>query len=157
MSKILLAKQVITDQEKLQIAQAELIGISKMEQVLDIVIRSLKSNDATKYKAFIEAMEQSNDLTLQNKAKELGKWAKLTTTCTNIRLPLNNILFYNDNKVVMYIYVCMYTYVLITYETVRISSVVNSSVLKWIFKIWSLCAYDYNFGAEINLQIRFVC
>ena len=73
MSKILLAKQVITDQEKLEIAQAELIGISKMEQVLDIVIKSLKSNDTTKYKAFIEAMEESSDVTLQNKAKELGK------------------------------------------------------------------------------------
>ena len=73
MSKLLLAKQVITDQENLEIAQAELIGISKMKQVLEIIIKSLKSNDATKYKAFIEAMEESGDLTLQNKAKELGK------------------------------------------------------------------------------------
>ena len=73
MSKILLVKQVITDQEKMEIARAELIGISKMEQVLDIVIKSLKSNDTKKYKAFIEAMEESNDVTLQKKAKELGK------------------------------------------------------------------------------------
>ena len=73
MSKILLAKQVFTNQEKSEIAQAELIGISKMEQVLDIVIKSLKCNEITKYKAFIEAMEESSDVTLQKKAKELGK------------------------------------------------------------------------------------
>ena len=59
MSKILLAKKVITDQENLEIARAELIGISKMEQVLEIIIKSLKSNDTTKFKAFIEAMQES--------------------------------------------------------------------------------------------------
>ena len=72
-SKIMLAKEVFTVQEKQEIANAESIGISKMEKVLDILIKSLEFKNARKYKAFIEAMEESGDPTLQNKAHDLGK------------------------------------------------------------------------------------
>ena len=44
-----------------------------MEKVVDIVILSLNNNYTAKYKGFLEAMEESDDLLLQSKAKELGK------------------------------------------------------------------------------------
>ena len=71
MSGQLFTKNVITNQEKLEIDV--LIGLKQMEKVLDIVIQSLHSHDATKYHGFLKALEESDDILLQNKAKELGK------------------------------------------------------------------------------------
>ena len=67
----LFAKNVITNQEKLEIEK--LIGKKQMEKVLDIIILSLNSNDAAKYKGFLKALNESDDLLLCNKAKELSK------------------------------------------------------------------------------------
>ena len=77
MSGKLYAKDVITNQEKLEINN--LIGKRQMERVLDIIIQSLKCNDTAKYKGFLKAMEESDDLLLRNKAEKLGKWI---VTCT---------------------------------------------------------------------------
>ena len=71
MSGNLFAKKVITSQEKLEIEG--LIGLKQMEKVTDIIILSLNCNDTTKYKGFLEAMEESDDLVLEKKAKDLGK------------------------------------------------------------------------------------
>ena len=51
-----------------------LIGNAKMEKVLDIVRVSLKANQTAKYKGFLQAMEESEDILLKAKAQELGKW-----------------------------------------------------------------------------------
>ena len=67
----LYAKDVITNQEKLEIDK--LVGKKQMEKVLDIIILSLSSNDAEKYKGFLKVLEKSDDLLLRNKAKELSK------------------------------------------------------------------------------------
>ena len=72
MSGKLYTKDVITNQEKLEINN--LIGERQMERVLDIIIQSLKCNDTAKYKGFLKAMEESDDLLLRNKAEKLGKW-----------------------------------------------------------------------------------
>ena len=71
MSRNLFAKKVITSQEKLEIEG--LIGLKQMEKVTDIIILSLNCNDTTKYKGFLEAMEESDDSVLEKKAKDLGK------------------------------------------------------------------------------------
>ena len=63
---------VITSAEKDLIDT--LIGNAKMEKVLDIVRVSLEANQTAKYKGFLQAMEESEDTLLKDKAKELGKW-----------------------------------------------------------------------------------
>ena len=68
----LFAKEVITGQEKLEIDR--LAGQKQMEKVLDIIILSLNSNVDAKYKNFLKVMEESDDLVLKTKAKELGKY-----------------------------------------------------------------------------------
>ena len=72
MSGSLFANDVITQQEKLEIDQ--LIGKSRMERVLRIVIASLKGNETAKYKGFLFAMEKSEDIMLNKAAQELGEW-----------------------------------------------------------------------------------
>ena len=67
----LYAKNVITRQEKEEIDK--LIGKKQMEKVLDIIILSLNSNYTAKYKGFLEALEESEDSLLRDKAKELSK------------------------------------------------------------------------------------
>ena len=71
MNGSLYAKDVITQQEKLEIQQ--LIGKSQMEKVLDIVIASLNVNQTAKYISFLVAMENSEDRTLKEIAQELGE------------------------------------------------------------------------------------
>ena len=71
MSGKLFAKGVITLPEKNEINH--LIGIKQMEKVVDIVISSLNSKCTTKYKGFLQAMEENEDEILQTKAKEFGK------------------------------------------------------------------------------------
>ena len=71
MSGKLYAKDVITNQEKLEINN--LIGKRQMERLLDIIIQSLHCNNTTKYKGFLKAMEESDDVLLRNKAKELTR------------------------------------------------------------------------------------
>ena len=70
MSGKLFAKDVITSHEKQEINH--LIGTKQMEKVVDIVIFSLNSNYTAKYKGFVKAMEESDDILLQNKTEELG-------------------------------------------------------------------------------------
>ena len=67
----LYAYDVITPQEKDEIDR--LIGSQQMQKVLDILIASLEANQTSKYKGFLQAMEESDDTLLKEKAKELGK------------------------------------------------------------------------------------
>ena len=67
----LYGNDVITKQEKMEIDA--LIGEAQMEKVLGIILNSLSLNMDAKYKGFLLAMEKSDDLLLQMKAKELGK------------------------------------------------------------------------------------
>ena len=75
MNNQLLAKSVLTCDEKLVIDRE--IGTKQMSKVLDIIIRSLKLNQITKFEGFLEAMEESDDTALKETAKKLkalGKW-----------------------------------------------------------------------------------
>lgn len=74
----LYAKRVITDEEKIYIRT--LVGSEKMEHLLDVVIRSLKHNHCHKFKGFLEAMEESDDMLLRKTAKDLGEF-KVSTNC----------------------------------------------------------------------------
>ena len=67
----LYAKKVITHEEKICIKT--LVGSEKMECLLDVVIRSLKHNHCHKFKGFLEAMEESDDMLLIKTAKDLGE------------------------------------------------------------------------------------
>ena len=67
----LYAYNVITRDEKDEIDH--LIGNRKMQKVLDILSVSLICGQTSKYKCFLQAMEESEDKLLQAKAKELGK------------------------------------------------------------------------------------
>lgn len=80
MSGNLFAKSVITIQEKQEIER--LVGRKQMEKVVDIVILSLNSSVTAKYKGFLEAMEESDDLLLQRKAKELGMYVCCNSSYT---------------------------------------------------------------------------
>ena len=71
MSGKLFANEVITSREKQDINH--LVPTKQMEKVVDIVIFSLNGYCTAKYKGFLKAMEESDDLLLQSKAKELGK------------------------------------------------------------------------------------
>ena len=72
MNIALIAKHVITDNERRQIDKR--IGQDKMLYVIvDIVIPSLKSNFYKKYKGFLEAMEDSDDIDLKSTAEILGE------------------------------------------------------------------------------------
>ena len=64
--------RVITSKQKDLIDT--LTGNAKMEKVLDIVRVSLKANQTAKYKGLLQAMEESEDTLLKDKAQELGKW-----------------------------------------------------------------------------------
>ena len=72
MKNQLFAYEVITRQEMIEIDS--LIGSAQMQKVLDILSVSLGANQTTKYKGFLQAMEESEDILLNDKAKELGKW-----------------------------------------------------------------------------------
>ena len=76
----LFAYEVITHQERMQIDT--LIGNAQMEQVLDIVRVSLKDNQTTKYKGFLKAMEEDEDILLKKAAEDLGKWIGIRTYIT---------------------------------------------------------------------------
>ena len=68
----LFSKDVITFDEIVQIDA--LSGQTQMQKLLQIVLTSLRNNQAAKYKGFLQAMEESDDILLQMKAKELGEW-----------------------------------------------------------------------------------
>ena len=69
MNNQLLAKSVLTCDEKLVIDKET--GTKQMSKVLDIIIRSLKLNQITKFEGFLEAMEESDDIALKETAKGL--------------------------------------------------------------------------------------
>ena len=73
----LYAYDVITRDERIKIDS--LIGSAQMQMVLDILLVSLGVNQTTKYKGFLQAMEESEDTLLQVKAKELGKSISMPT------------------------------------------------------------------------------
>ena len=79
----LYAYDVITRDEKARIDR--LIGNEQVQKVLDILLVSLGGNQTSKYKGFLQAMEESDDTLLKAKAKELGKLISI-----------------------MYMYICMY-------------------------------------------------
>lgn len=66
----LYAKNVITREEKQFIST--LVGNKKMEYLLDVLILSLKHGICSKFKGFLEAMEESDDILLKNTAATLG-------------------------------------------------------------------------------------
>ena len=68
----LFSKDVITFDEIVQIDA--MVGQAQMQKLLQIVLTSLGNNQAAKYKGFLQAMEESDDILLQMKAKELGEW-----------------------------------------------------------------------------------
>ena len=67
----LVANDVITFQEKKKIDQ--LIGEDQMAEVLDILHVSLKNKLTTKFKGFLQAMEDSGDKLLEETARSLGE------------------------------------------------------------------------------------
>ena len=67
----LFSKDVITFDEIVQIDA--LVGQAQMQKLFHIVLTSLSNSQAAKYKGFLQAMEESDDILLQMKAKELGK------------------------------------------------------------------------------------
>ena len=68
----LFAKDVITNEERKIIGDK--IGEEKMMYLIaDIIIPSLKINNYTKYKGFLEAMEESDDSDLKSTVERLGK------------------------------------------------------------------------------------
>jgi len=86
MESCLYAKKVITREEKKCIKT--LVGCDKMEFLLDVVIRSLKHDHSHKFKGFLEAMEESEDILLRRTAKNLGKcfishWVYTVVVVTN--------------------------------------------------------------------------
>ena len=71
MERSLYANEVITADEKTKIKSK--VGDEKMEYlIVDIIIASLKHKHSKKYKAFLEVMEESEDIDLQDTAKMLG-------------------------------------------------------------------------------------
>ena len=67
----LYAKKVITHEEKVYFET--FVGSKKMERLLDVIILSLKHNHCYKFKGFLEAMEESEDMLLIKTAKDLGE------------------------------------------------------------------------------------
>ena len=67
----LYAKRVITHEEKMYFET--FVGSKKMERLLDVVILSLKINQRYKFKGFLEAMEESDDMSLIKTAQDLGE------------------------------------------------------------------------------------
>ena len=74
----LYAYDVITRDEKTEIDR--LIGVNQMQRVLNIVSISLDGKQPAKYKGFLQAMEESEDILLKAKAKELGKLINIVCT-----------------------------------------------------------------------------
>ena len=68
----LFSKYVITNDER-KIIDVKIGQQKMMYLIADIIIPSLKLNLCDKYKGFLEAMEESDDTTLRNIAKRLGK------------------------------------------------------------------------------------
>ena len=66
----LYAKEVIIHKEKMSIST--LVGNKKMEYLLDVLILSLKHGICSKFKGFLEAMEENDDILLKNIAATLG-------------------------------------------------------------------------------------
>ena len=71
MERSLYACKVITAGERTKIKSK--VGDEKMEYlIVDIIIPSLNQKFSKKYKGFLEAMEDSEDIDLQDTAKMLG-------------------------------------------------------------------------------------
>ena len=68
----LFAKDVITNEERKIIGDK--IGEEKMMYLIaDVIIPSLRINKYTKYKGFLEAMEESEDSDVKSTVEKLGK------------------------------------------------------------------------------------
>ena len=75
MKNLLFARGVITRHEKVVIDN--MVGTEKMAKVLDIVMISLKLKQTSKYESFLEAMEESDDMSLKEasvRLKILSEW-----------------------------------------------------------------------------------
>ena len=70
MRNTLYAKGVITLYEKQKLDK--MINTEQMGELVDILIASLKSKTTKKYKGFLEAMEESDNVVLPPMAKKLG-------------------------------------------------------------------------------------
>ena len=66
----LYAKEVITYRDRMSINS--LPDNKKMEYLLDVLILSLKHGICSKFKGFLEAMEENEDILLKNTAAVLG-------------------------------------------------------------------------------------
>ena len=67
----LVANDVITNRERKEIDQ--MVGEDQMAEVLDILQVSLKNKQTIKFKGFLQAMEESGDTLLEEKAESLGE------------------------------------------------------------------------------------
>ena len=74
----LLANDVITNQERKEIDK--MIGEDQMFEVLDILQVSLNNKQTIKFKGFLQAMEESGDTLLEEKAESLGESTSIPTT-----------------------------------------------------------------------------
>ena len=68
----LMANDVITRDERQRIDKMD-TSTAQMVEVIDIVQNSLFANTTTKYKGLLASMENSSDVLLNDKAKELSK------------------------------------------------------------------------------------
>ena len=75
MKYLLKSKNVITYLESESIEK--MIGTAQMANVLDIIQISLSNKQTTKFKGFLEAMEESDDDLLKQEAKKLGELATI--------------------------------------------------------------------------------
>ena len=71
MRDLLYSKSVITRDEKERLDK--MINTEQMGKLVDIIIQSLELKITIKYKMFLESMEESDDILLQEIAKTLGK------------------------------------------------------------------------------------
>ena len=68
----LYAKSVITRNEKIKIDK--MTSTDQIVEVIEIVRISLISKQTSKYKGFLESMEQSDDELLKKTARKYGEW-----------------------------------------------------------------------------------
>ena len=71
MRHLLYAKSVITREQKELLDK--MINTEQMGKLIDILLDSLENEKPLKYKLFLESMEESDDILLQEVAKSLGK------------------------------------------------------------------------------------
>ena len=70
----LIAKKVITYDEQ-EIMEAKPVQKERMRYLLDVITRSLRCNDGSKYNGFIKVLEESKDSTVNQLTRTLGEHA----------------------------------------------------------------------------------